>query len=225
MKVLVIEDNTRLAERIKDMMSKLYLVTTVATGEDGLSYALHEDYSLIILDLGLPDINGLEVCRTIRQNRMAAPILILTAVDDVVAKVQLLNNGADDYLVKPFKGPELVARAAALMRRRERPLMPDTLIVQDLEVNRARREVTRSGQLIKLRRKEYDILEYLASNCGRAVSRQMILSHAWEDGSEGWNNTVDVHIKHLRDKIDRPFGTPLIKTSYGVGYMIDDIKS
>lgn len=222
MKILVIEDNVRLAERIKHMLGKVYIVTTTYDGESGLQSALHEDYGVVILDLGLPDIQGFDICKALRENSVDTPILVLTGVDDVLSRVQLLNAGADDYLTKPFNGAELTARIAALARRQARPLMADTMLVHDLEIDRARREVHRDGQLIPLRRKEFDILEYLVSNRGRAVTREMIISHAWEEGTESWNNTVDVHIKHLRDKVDRPFKQPLIKTAYGIGYMVDD---
>lgn len=222
MKVLVIEDNIRLTDRIKKVLEKAYIVAVSFNGEDGLNLALKEDYGVIILDLGLPDIPGLEVCKALRANDVDVPILILTAVDDVSSKVQLLSSGADDYLTKPFSGAELEARVAALARRQPRQMIADTLLVQDLEINTARREVRRSGIQISLRRKEFDILEYLVSNRGRAMSREMILDHAWQDGVSSWNNTVDVHIKHLRDKVDRPFRQPLIKTAYGIGYMVED---
>lgn len=222
MKVLVIEDNVRLAERIKTMLGKMYIITLAHTGEDGLDFGLYDDFKLIVLDLGLPDITGLEVCKALRRQGVGSPILVLTATDDVLSRVQLLNAGADDYLTKPFNSAEFSARVAALVRRQSRALVDDTMLVHDLEVNTSSREVKRAGVPIRLRRKEFDILAYLVSNRGRAVSREMILNHAWHDGVQSWNNTVDVHIKHLRDKIDRPFKHPLIKTAYGIGYMIDE---
>lgn len=225
MKVLIIEDNIRLTERIKTLLGRMYIVDTAFTGENGLSQALSGEHNVIILDLGLPDMSGLDVCQSLRRQGVNSPILILTATDDVLSRVQLLNHGADDYVLKPFSGAELMARIAALSRRQARTPMPAVLMVQDLEINTARREVRRSGQAISLRRKEFDILEYLVSNRGRAVSRDMILNHAWQDGVNSWNNTVDVHIKHLRDKVDRPFKQALIKTAYGIGYMVDDSPS
>lgn len=222
MKVLVIEDNDRLAERIKALLNRLHIVTVTHDGETGLHRALTNEYGLIILDLGLPGMSGHEVCKSIREHDVQTPILILTATEDVLSRVQLLNSGADDYLTKPFSSAELTARVAALIRRQARPMAAETLMVHDLELNRSRREVRRAGKEITLRRKEYDILEYLVTNRGRAVSRDMIINHAWHDNADGWNNTVDVHIKHLRDKIDKPFKQQLIKTAYGYGYMVDD---
>lgn len=222
MKILIIEDNARLAERIKNVLGKIFIVDIALTGEDGLNKVLSQEYNVIILDLALPDTSGLDICKSLRNQGVTTPILILTAVDTTRSRVQLLDNGADDYLTKPFEGSELNARIAVLIRRQARPSINDVMLVRDLEVDIQRRQVRRSGVLIPLRRKEFDILEYLVCNRGRAVSREMIINHAWQDGTDSWNNTVDVHIKHLRDKVDRPFPSPLIKTAYGIGYMVDD---
>ncbi|MEO8785045.1 MAG: response regulator transcription factor, partial [Candidatus Saccharimonadales bacterium] len=160
----------------------------------------------------------------IRSNGIKTPILVLTGSDDVNTKVAMLDIGADDYLLKPFYIGELQARLRALRRRsnvtKTRP--SDVLTIGDLRLDSARRLVEREGQQIKLRRKEFDILEYLMINSGTVVTRAMIISTIWDSQVERWNNTVDVHIKYLRDKIDRPFKQKLIKTAYGVGYMIDD---
>lgn len=222
MKVLVIEDNARLAERIKTNLGKLYIVDIVHTGETGITQALTGEYNVIILDLNLPDMHGLTVCKQLRKELIATPILVVTAFDQTKSKIELLQSGADDYLTKPFNGEELNARVAALIRRQSQPVLTNVMMVNDLELDVSKRQVRRSGVLIPLRRKEFDILEYLVSNRGRAMSRDMIINHAWVDGTAGWNNTVDVHIKHLRDKVDRPFSSALIKTAYGIGYMIDD---
>lgn len=221
MKILIIEDNTRLAERIKSVLSKVYIVDSASSGEEGIDLACSTQYKLIILDLKLPDMNGLNVCSHLRKQKINVPILILTAANDIQSKVRLLGSGADDYLTKPFNMAELNARVVALTRRESQPLINNVLLVNDLEIDVARRQVRRAGMSISLRRKEFDILEYLVHNQGRAVSRDMIINHAWVDGSNSWNNTVDVHIKHLRDKVDKPFDEPLIKTAYGIGYMID----
>jgi DNA-binding response OmpR family regulator len=167
-------------------------------------------------------MHGLTVCKQLRKELIATPILVVTAFDQTKFKVELLQGGADDYLTKPFNGEELNARVAALIRRQSQPVLTNVMMVNDLELDVSKRQVRRSGVLIPLRRKEFDILEYLVSNRGRAMSRDMIINHAWVDGTAGWNNTVDVHIKHLRDKVDRPFSSALIKTAYGIGYMIDD---
>jgi len=221
MKLLIIEDSQRLAERIKDGLSKQYVVDVVHTGEEGLRRALQIQYSVIILDLGLPDIAGDVVCRRMREDNVDTPILVLTGHDDMKLRVQLLDMGADDYLTKPFDTAELKARIAALARRQARSYVEPIIRLHDLTINTKQRTVERAGVPIDLRRKEFDILEYLVNNRGRVLTREMILNHAWDAGKNGWNSTVDVHIKHLRDKIDRPFGSSLIKTAYGVGYRVD----
>jgi two-component system OmpR family response regulator len=174
-----------------------------------------------VLDLKLPDMTGLDVCKTLREAGVETPVLILTANDDTESKVELLNGGADDYLTKPFNINELKARITALSRRQPRTYTHSTITLHDLVIHTNERKVYRDGVLIPLRRKEFDILTYLVNNRGRVLTRQMILGNAWDANKDTWNSTVDVHIKHLRDKIDRPFKTSLIKTAYGVGYVID----
>jgi two-component system copper resistance phosphate regulon response regulator CusR len=223
MKLLVIEDNRSLADSLKKQLGKSFVIDTVRTGEEGLQRALNGGQDVIILDLSLPDKNGFEVCKAIRQGKINTPILILTGASDITSRVTLLNAGADDYLTKPFSIAELRARLTALLRRAPATPATDIFHVKDLSVDPYRRKVKRGGITIELRRKEFDILEYLVRNHGRPVTRAMILDHAWDGSKEAWNNTVDVHIKHLRDKIDRPFDTPLIKTAYGIGYVIDDM--
>jgi DNA-binding response OmpR family regulator len=222
MKLLVIEDNRTLAESLKKQLGKSFIIDVCRTGEDGLKQAMASTHDILILDLHLPDKNGYEVCQTLRASGITTPILILTAATDVPSRVALLNAGADDYVTKPFSMAELLARLNALLRRVPIANNIGVLQVQDLTIDPGRRHVTRGGVSIQLRRKEFDILEYLVRNQGHAVTRAMILDHAWDTGKESWHNTVDVHIKHLRDKIDRPFESPLIKTAYGIGYMIDD---
>lgn len=222
MKLLIIEDNQRLAQKIKRQFSKQHVVDLARTGIEGEQRALESEYAVILLDLGLPDKNGFTVCRELRQLNITTPILILTGHDRVDSRVALLESGADDYLTKPFDAAELQARVSALSRRGEQVYTDSVITVQDMTINTARREVSRGGVRIPLRRKEFDILEYLVANRGRALSREMILRHAWESDKDNWNNTVDVHIKHLRDKLDKPFSTPLIKTAYGIGYMVED---
>ncbi len=169
-------------------------------------------------------MNGLEVCKAIRSAGITAPVLILSVQKDPLTSVKLLNCGADDYLTKPFNSDVLKARITALLRRGQEIHEEKVIRVEDLMINISRRQVWRSGVLIDLRRKEFDILEYLAKNHDRILTRSMILDHVWESGTEGWNNTVDVHIKLLRDKIDRPFGRSLIKTAYGIGYTLSAKK-
>jgi DNA-binding response OmpR family regulator len=222
MKVLYIDDHRLLAHSVKRLLDRTYVVDLRLTGREGLDAASHTKYAIILLDLCLPDMSGLEVCRELRKMGITAPILILTAQKDPEMSVQLLNCGADDYVTKPFNTEVLKARISALLRRGNEMQDEKIVDVADLEVNITRRKVSRSGKDIQLRRKEFDILEYLATNRGRTLTRAMIIDHVWESGKEGWNNTVDVHIKSLRYKVDRPFDKALIKTAYGVGYMIDD---
>jgi len=221
MKVLVVEDSRGLAERLRTLLSRRYVADVVHTGAEALDQAQVVDYDVIILDLGLPDMQGAVVCKKLRESHITTPVLILSGVNDVETRVQLLDTGADDYVSKPFHGSELLSRVAALARRKANPYAGNLLVVADLEIDVDKRQVRRAGTLIPLRRKEFDILQYLASNQGRAVSREMIMNHAWKSDHETWGTTVDVHIKYLRDKIDRPFKKPLIKTAYGVGYMVE----
>jgi len=221
MKVLVVEDNPLLGDRIKTHLRKDYLVELARSGDEAISIATSHTNDVILLDLGLPDMRGLEVCQKIRELGITVPILILTGVDDVVSKVALLEAGADDYMTKPFDTSELKARINALERRRDKNPPADDIIIGDLIISPAKRTAFRSGIEIHLRRKEFDILEYLAKNKGRVLSRQMIINHAWTSTSASWTGSVDVHIKQLRDKVDKPFPIHLIKTTYGVGYSID----
>ncbi|HEY5806203.1 MAG TPA: response regulator transcription factor [Candidatus Saccharimonadales bacterium] len=223
MKLLLIEDNRTLSDGLKKQLSKSFVVEAVRTGEEGIQHALAGGQDVIILDLSLPDKSGYEVCHSIRRADVKTPILILTGIADITSRVTLLNAGADDYLTKPFSVAELRARLNALLRRPPITIAAGIFRIQDLVIDPSRRRVERAGTHIPLRRKEFDILEYLVRNRGRPVTRSMILDHAWDGTKDSWNNTVDVHIKHLRDKIDRPFGSPLIKTAYGIGYMIDDM--
>jgi two-component system, OmpR family, response regulator len=222
MKILYIDDNRLLIDSVKKLLENAYIVDHACTGSDGIQKAGAIRYSLILLDLTLPDMKGLEVCRQLRDTGITAPILVLTAQKDPQTSVCLLDSGADDYMTKPFNGSVLRARISALLRRGEDLHEERVIGVGDLTVNVTRRRVWRSGVSIPLRKKEFDILEYLVANQGQALTRAMILDHVWESGTEGWNNTVDVHIKHLRDKVDRPFDKQLIKTAYGIGYMVDD---
>lgn len=223
MKLLCIEDNTNLVASLKDTLGDKYKVTVAKTGEKGINHALSSKYDLIILDLGLPDMNGSEVCKAIRKAHVTTPILVLSGTTESSNKATLLNLGADDYVNKPFDGVELSARLKALRRRGHNfDSGGSTLLkIDDLVLDPVSRTVTRGGKPIALRRKEFDILEYLIRNQNRVVTRDMILSSVWDNDNELWDNTVYVHVKHLRDKIDRPFKRKLIRTVYGVGYTIN----
>lgn len=224
MKILVVEDNPKLAEKITKQLRKWYVVEVATSGTDALQQAAHTQFDTILLDLGLPDMPGVEVCKHLRNISSDVPILVVSGVDTPLSKIELLDTGADDYLTKPFNPPELIARINALARRRARSNNKPVLVVGDLYIYPSSRQVIRSGQTIELRKKEFDILEYLAINKGRVMSRQMIINHAWTSTSSSWVGSVDVHIKQLRDKVDKPFAIHLIQTSYGVGYMVDTPK-
>ena len=225
MKLLVIDDNLALVRSLKDFLGKDFVIDTERTAKEGLRQAITNSSDVIVLDLGLPDGSGSDVCQQIRAANVTTPILILSGVSSVQSRVDLLGSGADDYLVKPFSLAELRARLFALTRRVPTEYGGTILQHGDLVMDLGKRQVYREGKEIMLRRKEFDILEFLIRNKAQAVTRTMIFNHAWESDKDRWHNTVDVHIKHLRDKVDRPFGTPLIKTAYGIGYVLNDISN
>jgi len=221
MKLLLVEDNPRLAERISYHLKAHYIVDIAENGKDAIDKASRIEYGVILLDLGLPDMDGFDVCSKIRDLKINIPILVLTGNGEIQNRVKLLDAGADDYVTKPFNTDELRARIAAVGRRQTRSQLRSLLRYRDLIMDIERHKVSRSGQDITLRRKEFDILEYLIINRGRIMTRDMIMDHVWSSHTNSWTTTVDVHIKHLRDKIDRPFDTAYIKTAYGLGYKVD----
>ena len=187
-------------------------------GEDGLQLAMEVDYDAILLDWNVPKLDGLTVLKKLRKSGSNTRIMLLSARKEVSDRILGLQCGADDYLVKPFSFEELLARVHALLRRPMELL--DKLIVEDLELDRVRRTVTRSGKAITLTQREYAVLEYLMRNAGRTVTRTMVVEHVWNLGFEGLTNIVDVYINYLRQKVDRGFTKPLIHTARGVGYML-----
>ncbi len=222
MKLLLIEDSIDIASALERALSSTYVVDVAITGQSGFDMALTDDYGLIILDLNLPDRHGLDICQAIRSHSIRVPILILSGESKVLSKISLLDAGADDYLTKPFSLGELKVRLRALQRRAEsRILKQFHLVVGDLTLDGSSHQVTRAEQTIKLRRKEYSLLECLMQNAGSVVSRQTLCAHAWHDSEDPWKNTIDVHIKYLRDKVDRPFDSQLIKTVHGYGYRLE----
>ncbi len=221
MRLLLIEDDRETANTIKEQLEDNYTVELAFSGEDGEYQAEINEYDLIILDLGLPDMNGLEVCQKIRENKIQTPILILTGEDGTDKKVSLLDCGADDYLTKPFAIDELKARVRMLLRRSPKLSSSNILSIGDLTIDLNKMSVTRGERIITLRRKEFYLLEYLARNVGRVITREMILDHIWESSAEPITNVIDVHIKYLRDQVDRPFDKKLIKTVHGMGYKIE----
>jgi DNA-binding response OmpR family regulator len=221
MRVLVVEDEKKVASFIaRGLQEEGYAVDVLHDGEAGASQALSVDYDLVVLDLMLPKLSGLEVLRVIRQEKARLLVLILTAKGELEDRVSGLNAGADDYLVKPFAFAELSARVRVLLRRGTRE---DTrLRVADLEIDTATRIVKRRGQQIDLKLKEYALLEFLLRNARRPVTRTMITEHVWDIHFDSISNVVDVHINSLRNKVDKGYSFPLIHTVRGVGYMLSD---
>lgn len=222
MKLLIVEGSYFLAERLRVSLRSHFIIDVVKTGSEGIKRAREVEYAVIIVDNNLPDTDGLEFCKRAREAMISTSILVLRSDKDAESGSEILYSGADDYVTKPLDKDELIARAAALARRRNRQYVGSIFKIGQLVIDTNKHEVHHHGIAVTLRRKEFAILVYLARNRGRAVSRDMIMENVWESDKESWNNTVDVHIKHLRDKVDRPFGTSLIKTSYGVGYILDD---
>lgn len=221
MKILIIDDNKELANTIREELKSFYAIDVAYCGEEGDYLAQTSSYDLIILDLMLPDISGTDVCQNLRQSGITTPILILTGRDEIENKVAVLDLGADDYIVKPFNFTELKARIRALLRRETHQYKSTVIMIEDMVIDTAKRTVERQNTIISLRRKEFEILEYLIHNRGKVLTREIILEHLWDVSSERISNVIDVHIKHLRDKIDKPFNKKLIKTVPGLGYKLD----
>jgi DNA-binding response OmpR family regulator len=222
MRILFIEDDEDTVRTIQDNLKKEYIVETSGTGLEGESLILNNDFDLVIIDISLSDKSGIEVCRSIRNEMCKVPILMLTGELDVAKKVIALDSGADDYLTKPFQMAELKARMRSLLRRSSEIQRTSILAVGDLTLDLGRRSVIRCGKTIHLSTKETALLEYLMRNSGRVVTRDMILNHVWKSSADPLYNTVDVHIKYLRDRVDRKFDKHLIKTVYGFGYKIEN---
>jgi two-component system OmpR family response regulator len=220
MRILVVEDETKMAGLLRrGLTEEGYAVDIAANGADGLWAGTENDYDVIVLDLMLPDMTGLDVCRDLRAGGRWAPVLMLTARDAVPDRVAGLDAGADDYLIKPFAFSELFARLRALVRRgpSERPA---ELEVGDLTLDPAARLVKRGSNRVDLTAKEFALLEYLMQHAGEVLSRTRILEHVWDFAYEGDSNVVDVYIRYLRDKVDRPFGRHSIETVRGAGYRL-----
>ncbi len=221
MHILIIEDERRLVTVLQRVLSEEHHTVDVAfDGTTGLERAASAGYDLIILDLMLPGIEGMELCKALRASQVQTPILMLTARGAVEDRVAGLQAGADDYLVKPFAMAELLARVAALLRRGRSVDSSQTIQVGDLTLDLLRREARRGDRIIELTVKEFALLEYLMRHPGQVLTRSQILDHVWRYDSENVSNVVDIYIHYLRDKIDRGFAHPLIKTVRGVGYRI-----
>jgi two-component system, OmpR family, response regulator len=222
MRILVVEDELKMAGLLRrGLQEEGHAVDLARTGDDALWMARATEYDAVVLDLMLPGIDGLEVCRRLRDGGVWAPVLMLTARDGVEDRVAGLDAGADDYLPKPFSFAELLARLRALVRRgaNERPAV---LEVGDLRLDPATRRAWRGDAEVKLSAKEFALLEAFMRRPGDVLSRYQLLEHAWDYGYENRSNVIDVYVRYLRDKVDRPFGRASIETVRGAGYRLRD---
>ncbi|OGY41713.1 MAG: DNA-binding response regulator [Candidatus Buchananbacteria bacterium RBG_13_36_9] len=223
MKILIIEDEKEIASFIKKgLQAEHFAVDVAPNGKEGIYCALTNDYDLVILDLRLPDIYGLEVFKKIRETKEDLSIIILTVENEVKKKVEAFDLGANDYLTKPFAIEELTARIRALLNRSKENITGNILKVADLEMNVKTHEVKRGDKMIDLRHREFDLLQYLMRNVGIVLTRSMILEHVWDMNVDPFTNTVDVHMRYLRKKIDDDFKKKLLKTVHGSGYKISE---
>lgn len=218
MRLLIAEDDPALASFVKKgLEAEHYAVDVCSDGEQARALAEEFNFDVVVLDLNLPRLDGVTILRSIRTKKPTVPILVLTARNRVEDRVQCLDLGADDYLVKPFSFSELSARVRALLRRSHLPA-ESVLKVDDLKLDRVERLVERGGRRIELTSKEFALLEYLMRNAGRRITRAMIIEHVWNLSFDTCTNVVDVYINYLRRKVDDGFGRPLIHTIRGVGY-------
>jgi len=221
MRILLVEDEPHAAQVLaKGLREQSYAVDVASDGEAAIFQAATNDYDGVILDLMLPVVDGLVVCRTIRDTGCSVPILMLTARDGVEARVEGLDAGADDYLVKPYDIRELTARLRALIRRGQQPVMPERLVVGALTIDTRRRRVVVGSDEVLLRAKEYALLEYLARRAGDVVTRGEIAEHVWDEHYDPLSNVVDVYVQRLRRKLDRPGSESVIRTRRGEGYQL-----
>lgn len=222
MKILVIEDDRRIASFLeRGLVAEGYRLSVEHDGRNGLEHALSDEFDLIILDRMLPYVDGLEVCRQLREAGRGVYILMLTARDTLQDKIAGLKGGADDYLTKPFAFDELLARIGALQRRSAAPAVEKPLRIGGLSLDRQSHRVSKDGVPITLTVREFELLHYLMSNPDRVVSRERLLNSVWDYGYDPGTKIVDVYVRYLRKKIDGPQGTPsLIQTVRGVGYMM-----
>ncbi|UEG53350.1 response regulator transcription factor [Mucilaginibacter daejeonensis] len=223
MNILVIEDEVKVSAFIaKGLEEQLHHVSVAYDGRIGMKLALENDFDLVILDVALPHINGIEICKEIRAVRKDLPVLMLTALDSLRNKIEGLEAGADDYLTKPFHFEELLARIKAISRRRDMVLPGTVYRVGDLEMDCYRKQVTRNGKAILLSAKEYTLLEVLMANRERVLSRVFIAEKVWGISFNRGTNLIDVYINYLRAKIDKGHDRPLIHTAIGMGYIIKE---
>jgi two-component system, OmpR family, copper resistance phosphate regulon response regulator CusR len=224
LRILVVEDETKVARALQEGLEReKYHVVVASTGEEGFFLVNAEEFDLVILDLMLPGRDGLEVLSTLRKRGLETPVLILTARDAIEDRVQGLDHGADDYLVKPFAFAELLARVRARLRRGRTEQSP-LLRVADLEMDVLSRNARRAGQYLDLTAREFELLEYLLRHKEQIVSREMLARYVWKETARATplDNVMDVHINRLRRKVDEPFDRKLIHTVRGVGFVVRD---
>jgi two-component system, OmpR family, copper resistance phosphate regulon response regulator CusR len=226
-RILLVEDEIKVGNAVSEgLLAEGYEITWAQTGEEGFFHASSQGFDLIVLDVMLPGRDGIEVLQTLRKQGSKTPVLLLTAKDAIEDRVLGLDAGADDYLVKPFAFAELTARLRALLRR-NKPETGGVLNIAMLEIDPIRRIVSREGHRIDLTAREFELLEYLARNHGRVVSRQMLARDVWQetDRATPLDNVIDVHIARLRRKMDDPFETKLLHTVRGVGFTLSEDNS
>lgn len=223
MRILIVEDDHTIAQAVKEgLEQESFAVDVCFDGVDGYNAAANDDYDLIILDLMLPGMDGVEITKRLRQEAKHTRILMLTAKGQTLDKVKGLNTGADDYMSKPFSFEELLARINALLRRPDER-KSEVLSAKNLKLNTLTKQAERSGKTIDLSAKEYAVLEYMLRNKGKVLSKNSIITHVWDFDADVLPNTVEVFIKYLRDKIDRPFNGPeVIQTVRGFGYKVSE---
>lgn len=222
MRILVVEDEHKIANSIKKgLEQELFAVDATYDGTTGFDLAVSESYDLIILDRLLPGLDGLEICKRLREKKIHVPILLLTAKGQITDRVEGLNAGADDYLTKPFAFEELLARVRALTRRPQE-IIGTILTVEDVTLNTMTYEVKRGNEILSLSSKEFSLLEYFMRHAHKIITKDQIINHVWNYDANILPNTVEVYIKLLRNKLDKPFKTskPLIQTIRGFGYKI-----
>src|SRR5690625_1349577 len=223
-RILIVEDEEKLSRVIQlELQYENYETEIASNGKDALRCIEEQTWDLVLLDIMIPELSGLEVLRRVRRKDKATPVILLTARDEVHDKVSGLDLGANDYVTKPFQMEELLARVRTQLRQKQEPTS-DHLIYENLQINLQSRDVTRSGQSIELTPREYDLLTFLLKNKNHVFERDQLLDHVWGYEYAGDTNVVDVYIRYLRNKIDKPFQTNTIQTIRGVGYTIKDMS-
>ena len=221
MRALIVEDDPDVAQLLVEGLRRHYAVDHCASAGQGLWLSETNPYDVIILDINLPDTSGIEMCSTLRKNKVTTPFLMLTGESDVRVKVRALDEGADDYLVKPFAFEELVARLKALRRRPAHLNLDEWLSAGDLRLNTTSRQLHYLEKSVPLRRRESELMEFMLRNREYTVTREQMFDHLWNQSSNVFSNSINVHLGHLRRKIHAAFNIDPIRTVHGVGYQLD----